>query len=219
MEIEEETFSQETFATVMQSLVVKIEDNRQNLEVLFTDDAWPPLPVIKSVPNMLREENGQAYTPSVVSIGPLHNRNESLKTMETDKLRYMCFLFERTKNLEQTRKDCVEAMSRKEKTFKKCYPDCKQEVDDVTSSSRLVEMMLIDGCFIIELIYRHYKIVKKDTLEDKKDPILQDAFRHSTVLRDLLLLGNQIPFFAPEELFHLTVKSIMPGANLFEFVL
>ncbi|XP_059635303.1 UPF0481 protein At3g47200-like [Cornus florida] len=172
MEIKEESFNR-----VMESVVIKIKDNRQNYDLLFRqDNAWPRLPVIKSVPNMLREENGKAYTPSVVSIGPLHNRNEFLKTMEAD----------------------------------------KEVVDDDTSSSRLVEMMLIDGCFIIELIYRHYK--------KEKEPILQDAFRHSAILRDLLLLENQIPFIALEELFRLTVESMEPvsgssSANLIECIL
>ena len=43
---------------------------------------------IYKVPNPLRKENEEAYTPQVVSIGPFHHKNEKLKAMEKHKERY-----------------------------------------------------------------------------------------------------------------------------------
>ncbi|XP_059656825.1 putative UPF0481 protein At3g02645 isoform X2 [Cornus florida] len=196
-----------TFAKLMASLEVKIEDNTANFETLgyFSNSAWPRLPIITSVPNILRQVNVQAYTPSVVCIGPLHSRKEHLQAMEADKLSYMRFLFQRIKNPEETRKECLVAMLQMKERFKKCYPDQAaakqlQGIGGVTSSTSLVEMMLIDGCFIIELVYRYHT--------NEQDPILNNPFMYSAVRRDLLLLENQIPFFVLENLFSLTVERI-----------
>ncbi|XP_059665288.1 uncharacterized protein LOC132311405 isoform X2 [Cornus florida] len=63
-----------------------------------------------------------------------------------------------------------------------------------------VRCIMIDGCFIIELLYKKYV--------EMSDPILENHLKYDQVRRDLLLLENQIPFFVLEELFRLTVEPI-----------
>ncbi|XP_059628901.1 UPF0481 protein At3g47200-like [Cornus florida] len=209
---ESSSFTQMTFFKLMNSLEKKIKENKENFEALGNfEHAWPMIPIIKRVPNMLREENEKAYTPSVVSIGPLHCEDENLQAMKADKLSYMLFLFRRAgKDSEQKkREDCAEATLKMKSTFTKCYADHLAKLDENVIIN-LAEMMLIDGCFIIELLYRHYK--------REKDPILQDPFRYNAIRRDLLLLENQIPFSVLEKLFSLMVQG-NPSPTLIECLL
>ncbi|KAI3676297.1 hypothetical protein L1987_85902 [Smallanthus sonchifolius] len=69
--------------------------------------------------------------------------------------------------------------------------------------SKLDEMMVIDGCFILELLYRFkYGI-------GEGDPIFDNILVTRDIQNDLLLLENQIPFFILEILFSLTVKEVL----------
>nr|CAD1828578.1 unnamed protein product [Ananas comosus var. bracteatus] len=60
----------------------------------------------------------------------------------------------------------------------------------------LVEMMVFDGCFIIEVIIKYWMGKTREYL-----PPLDIDFVES----DLILFENQIPFFVLEELFRITV--------------
>lgn len=59
-----------------------------------------PLPsncCIYRVPERLRQINEKAYTPQVVSIGPLHHGKANLQFMEEHKQRYLHYFLQRTK--------------------------------------------------------------------------------------------------------------------------
>ncbi|KAF5465133.1 hypothetical protein F2P56_015164 [Juglans regia] len=60
-------------------------------------------------------------------------------------------------------------------------------------------MILLDGCFIIEL-FRKSEIYKK-TRQEEYDPIFQTEWMVSTIARDLLLFENQLPLFILSKLF------------------
>jgi len=51
-------------------------------DVLEISDAFSDTCCICKVPARLRELNEKAYTPRVVSIGPIHHGSEKLKAME-----------------------------------------------------------------------------------------------------------------------------------------
>ncbi|GMN32286.1 hypothetical protein TIFTF001_048174 [Ficus carica] len=73
-----------------------------------------PLPsrcCIYRVPECLRHENARAYTPKVVSIGPLHRGAEDLKAMEKHKMLYLKSFLKRTK---LSMEDYVEFMKQRE---------------------------------------------------------------------------------------------------------
>ncbi|KAJ6398355.1 hypothetical protein OIU77_019204 [Salix suchowensis] len=71
-------------------------------------------------------------------------------------------------------------------------------------SDEFIEMMVVDGCFIIELFRKVGNVVD---FEDD-DPIVTMAWIIPFFYRDLLRLENQIPFFVLECLFDITR---MPG--------
>ncbi|CAN1194382.1 hypothetical protein LINPERHAP2_LOCUS42546 [Linum perenne] len=50
------------------------------------------------VPTKLRNTNNDAYTRHIIFVGPIHQKEKSLKGMEAHKWRYMLSLLERTQN-------------------------------------------------------------------------------------------------------------------------
>nr|CAN69719.1 hypothetical protein VITISV_026312 [Vitis vinifera] len=139
---------------------------------------------IYRVPQKLRKVNMEAYTPRVVSIGPLHHGEEHLIAMEEHKLRYLQNFLHRTR---KTLEECVEIISRKEKTARDCY---MKRIN--MSSKEFVEMILLDGCFIIEVILG-FQNCNRHTMKPD-DRIFNKPWLIFDVSRDMTLLENQLPF-------------------------
>ncbi|GFY82334.1 hypothetical protein Acr_02g0005740 [Actinidia rufa] len=159
---------------------------------------------IYRVPEELRKLKESAYTPRLVSIGPLHSKDKHLESrMQDIKMSYVNSLLCRMTD-------------GSEEDAKKCYTE---EVDNLNE-----EMLVVDGCFILELLYRYYLLThpKEEPTEESNeitnempkeeiiDPVFDISLMHITVQHDLLLLENQLPFCVLEKLFHITVDKI-PG--------
>ncbi|XP_059669443.1 UPF0481 protein At3g47200-like [Cornus florida] len=215
---------------LLRSLKIKIEGNEEKINALkpFQKPGVKELPTICRVPYVFHKMCEFAYSPSIVAIGPLHRGKEHLQSMEVVKLSYMDFLFHRTGKYEQTRDDCVAAMLKKESLARRYYADDFRLHEDVKpaaelenskttgdgscssanqngENARFAEMMLIDGCFMIDLFYRYYL--------EQNDAIVANAFKQTAVEHDLLMLENQLPFVVLEELFRLTVEQIPENCN------
>ncbi|KAB2619124.1 hypothetical protein D8674_014993 [Pyrus ussuriensis x Pyrus communis] len=159
----------------------------------------PPSPdpcCIYRVPEPLRCVNEKAYTPQLVSIGPLHHGKEGLEEMEGHKRRYLQYFLERTGVSE---KDYVTKIKGKEEELRSCYAHTIE-----FSSEKFVEIILVDAAFIIELLLRrdgeHIK-------PDSNDRIFYKPGFINFMVPDMLLLENQLPFFILEDLFSWTQKS------------
>ncbi|KAK4270559.1 hypothetical protein QN277_023581 [Acacia crassicarpa] len=154
---------------------------------------------IYRVPFNLRNLKKDAYTPQLVSIGPLHYGLKKLNRMQTQKLRYFNFFRDRVeKNVKDM--DNIKNMD----NFKK-YLECKQDVIrqcyaeklrvDI-NKEKLVDIMLLDSVFIMELFLRIQNVEK-----DPDDIIMKQPWLNKSIQRDMLLLENQIPLFVLEELY------------------
>uniref|UniRef100_A0A803MI04 Uncharacterized protein n=1 Tax=Chenopodium quinoa TaxID=63459 RepID=A0A803MI04_CHEQI len=131
-------------------------------------------PCIFRVPEHLRRLNENAYTPFHVSIGPFHHRDDKYSVMEEHKLVYARDLIRRrfwgskTSNvsdqkgkvttLEEEIKVYVEEVEKLEVEARKSYAESIK-----LSKEEFVDMLLIDGCFIVEFLCR--KIRKLSYLE------------------------------------------------------
>ncbi|KAJ6411525.1 hypothetical protein OIU84_008159 [Salix udensis] len=150
---------------------------------------------ICKVPSMLRNEKSDAFSPQTVSIGPLHSPKdrpkENLKAMQEHKLSYMLSLLERTRNETDALEACGKATLDLDTKVRPCYEENVEH-----SETELARMLLVNGCFILELFLRYYI---NDLRPD--DPVLLNPRIISVVRRDLALLENQIPFIVLEELF------------------
>lgn len=92
---------------------------------------------IYKVPERLRELNDKAYTPCVVSIGPIHHGNEKLKAMEDHKRMYLKEFIARTK---VSVKGFIELIKVKETRLRNCYAETNG-----FSSEYFIKMILMDA--------------------------------------------------------------------------
>lgn len=160
---------------------------------------------IWKVPHNLRTENDDAYNPHIISIGPLRQGEPRLQSMEVHKLYYMRSLLQRTPDLKETLKSSAEAIEQFEERIRDCYAETIR-----LSPSELAEILLVDGCFMLELFIRHSKV----DLRVQDDPLFYSSWMILTLQRDLSLLENQIPFFVLEKLYSLVVESSTIGQSL-----
>ncbi|KAI7997262.1 UPF0481 protein [Camellia lanceoleosa] len=168
------------------------------------------IPCIPRIPDELRAQKETAYKPRVVSIGPIHSNNERLNANEPIKLSYrdsLCSRIRGDEYMPKTMELCMSATKKLEANVKKCYAE-KVELIINEKQISLAEMMLIDGCFILELLYKYYSIKNKLLKRSIDGPVFSSLMKLLAIRHDLLLLENQIPFFVLEKLFSLTVKCI-----------
>ncbi|PNT08372.1 hypothetical protein POPTR_013G146300v4 [Populus trichocarpa] len=177
----------------LDGIMIKID----NLSPLSNWSIW-------KVSYSLRTVNEDAYNPHIISIGPLHKGEHKLLSMEVHKLHYMRSLLQRTPDLHETLKSSAEAIQKFEKKVRACYAEPIE-----MSSSELAEILLVDGCFMLELFIRN----SKDDLRVQDDPLFHSSWI-ITLQRDLALLENQIPFFVLERLYSQVVESSTIGQSL-----
>nr|GMD72357.1 UPF0481 protein At3g47200-like [Ipomoea batatas] len=134
------------------------------------------------VHEQLRKVNKKAYVPEVVAIGPYHRGKGSLKWMEKQKFRYLNLLL---KCSPVSLNQYIEAIS-------DLIPMLFESYDDHSGmdKGRLVEMVVLDGCFIVELV-RKFSMPE---LREENDPIFNMYWVLSSLQRDLMLFDNQISF-------------------------
>ena len=153
----------------------------------------------------LRTVNEDAYNPHIISIGPLHKGEHKLLSMEVHKLYYMRSLLQRTPDLHETLKSSAEAIREFEEKVRACYAEPIE-----MSSDEFAEILLVDGCFMLELFIRYSKV----DLRVQDDPLFYSSWIILTLQRDLALLENQIPFFVLERLYSQVVESSAIGQSL-----
>ncbi|KAF5179183.1 hypothetical protein FRX31_031229 [Thalictrum thalictroides] len=172
---------------------------------------------IYRVPRNLCEVHKSSFIPKIISIGPFHYGDQSLQVMEEHKMRYLLRLlgFALDPLLQHVQGETrLESLARAMAVLEKKTRECYSEPFDIGSDD-FVQMMVVDGCFIIELLRFYHKYEEEDMTVD--DPIFTTRWMLRTLQRDLLMLENQIPFFVLEELFKLT--SIDKEPSLVELTL
>ncbi|VVA14204.1 PREDICTED: UPF0481 [Prunus dulcis] len=169
---------------------------------------------IYRVPRKLRKVKEDAYNPRVVSIGPLHRDNPNLIAMKEHKWRYMLFILQQTndfKNTIECLKKCTNAIYGLG-TFPLNTKVCESYAEDLTEIKKqdLAEIMLVDGCFMLELFLRYDQYCSDIPLKHQSnDPIFGNAWMIPALKHDLALLENQIPFFILEILYNV-IKPHIP---------
>ncbi|KAK7264705.1 hypothetical protein RJT34_32315 [Clitoria ternatea] len=173
-------------------------------------DTIPSLKSIFRVPTKLQEGNEKLYIPSTVSIGPFHHGEEALEYMEDHKWHYVFTLLSRQPNLEATLHECVNALRDSENMARNFYTE---ELN--LTSNQFMEMMLVDGCFIIELFLKYaLKGVRR-----RGDPIFATHGLLNKIRCDLILLENQIPFLVLQSLFKIVTIPIQCDFTLPELAI
>ncbi|OEL25052.1 UPF0481 protein [Dichanthelium oligosanthes] len=152
------------------------------------------------VPACIKDIKPKAYRPQVVSLGPFHHGDPELLPMEEHKRRAMRHLLRRAKKPLEEFAAAVEEVAEQ---LASAYLDLGAEWRDGDGRERFLEMMIVDGCFLLEVM-RATSLDGKNTGDyAPNDPI----FSHHGVLymvpyirRDMLMLENQLPLLLLERL-------------------
>uniref|UniRef100_A0A6N2MF90 Uncharacterized protein n=1 Tax=Salix viminalis TaxID=40686 RepID=A0A6N2MF90_SALVM len=133
---------------------------------------------IYRVPKSLRNVNWKAYTPLLISVGPLHREIKRIQTMQNHKWRCFKEFTEQDGMNKEKIRDLVVIIQNKEKYIRFCYSEKFNQIN----SCDFIEMILLDAVFIIEFLkeYKHPKNFEPRMMFDIKE--------------DLILLENQLPF-------------------------
>lgn len=143
---------------------------------------------IYRIPQFLRKENEEAYSPKLVSIGPLHYNKSDLISMEKYKRSYLSKFLNRVDQAKWN--DFKFYVELEEHKIRSCYA-----VSSMLNSVEYVEMVLHDAIFIIEILIRNKN-------EHETHDFLLDKSQYRTHLTiDFLLLENQLPYFILETLY------------------
>ncbi|QHN91034.1 UPF0481 protein At3g47200-like [Arachis ipaensis] len=177
-------------------VAMEINEMLEKAQPLFRDECC-----IYRVPHEIRGSNPDAYTPRAVSIGPFHHGDQKLLKMEDQKRIYCRQFIERsgTKSLESF-VSCVQEL---EPQVRACYSD-----DIKLSKEEHVMVILVDCCFILELLLRFFSEESKEDDSISLFPWLDEYLRW-----DLLLLENQIPFFVFNNLYDLAFATLNGGTG------
>ncbi|XP_030961700.1 UPF0481 protein At3g47200-like [Quercus lobata] len=160
------------------------------IDITVKEPKWGSECCIYKVPKRLRKVKEQAYTPKLVSIGPVHHDNDELKDMQKLKKSYFKEFFSRTC---KEPKEFASIVKKNIKKIRDCYA---VEISLPERDEDLVKMILLDSIFIIELFWR-------SDAEDREndDYILSKPWLKDGITQDLILLENQLPFFILDLLF------------------
>lgn len=193
------------------SHVIRIwEVNKDRLEAMHKKISEPPRLLSSSAgkqsccifraPKSFVDINGKSYQPHIVSIGPYHHGEPHLQMIEEHKWRYLGSLLDRMKTTTGlVLEDFLKAVESLELKARECYSETIQ-----FNTDEFVELLVLDGLFIIELFRKVAKLVKFEP----DDPIITMTWILPFFYRDFLKLENQIPYFVLEHLFDL---SKLPG--------
>ncbi|KAL8140560.1 hypothetical protein V2J09_006581 [Rumex salicifolius] len=154
--------------------------------------AGRPTCSIFKVPASFVEVNARYYHPHIASIGPFHHGNSHLSMIQEHKYHYLSLLLSRT-NL--TLEDLFQTLEPIEDQARESYSeqipfDCHE----------FLEILVVDGCFILELFRKVSKLIHFE----HDDSILSMSWILPFLIRDLIRLENQIPFFVLQMLYDRT---------------
>uniref|UniRef100_I1NML4 Uncharacterized protein n=1 Tax=Oryza glaberrima TaxID=4538 RepID=I1NML4_ORYGL len=152
---------------------------------------------IYRVPASVRDSvDNKHYEPRLVSIGPYHRNKGHLRAMEDRKRLYLLrFLQDQHDDDDGSGRrdgllqDCVGRVRKLEARARACYFESPvvDDGDDHKSSSSFVEMLLLDGCFVLQLFIQWFC--------GTTDPVFDVGWNLPLLHTDLLMLENQIPYF------------------------
>ncbi|XP_034933465.1 UPF0481 protein At3g47200-like [Populus alba] len=176
-------------------VTVDIDSLTSSVESMISQNLIMPDKVcIFRVPPILRRHSEKAYTPNAFSIGPWHRHHPLMKSTERVKLKYLKGLLSR-RSASITLKALIKSTRGIEKEARSCYAG---PID--VGEEDLVRMLVIDGCFLIELFRKD----KDNHLREDDDPIFNMSCMLQYLYHDLILVENQIPWLVLELLFDIT---------------
>lgn len=190
---------------------------RKKLEATSLEDRHAEQATIFRVPHNIRAIDSLAYEPKIVSLGPYHADNERLGAWDGLKWRYFKKFLNRNPNKHLC--DYLEEVEMLAPAARNAYSE-KLGMDP----GKFVEMMLLDCCFVVELLLVQMEEKKQaENRMDQKWPEARSTFEQDPIIsawrwalpllaHDVMMLENQLPLVVLRSLLELA----SPGASLKE---
>ncbi|KAI6670698.1 hypothetical protein NL676_005583 [Syzygium grande] len=175
---------------VNESLKAKPSDDQQH---------WGMRSIYK-VPGRSTNLNREAYQPLAVSFGPYHYGQKHLYPMEEHKQRALLHFLKRSgKPLERFLESLRVVEEDLMASYEALAPEWKEGSGEGTAS-KFLQLMIIDGCFMLEILRTTTEEVNDYA---PNDPIFSNhgqLYVHPDIKRDMLLLENQLPMLVLDQL-------------------
>ncbi|KAJ9189961.1 hypothetical protein P3X46_001204 [Hevea brasiliensis] len=168
--------------TIRQTLEEEIEDGDEHPVCIF------------NVPKLLMHNNPSSYTPQQLALGPYHYWRPELFEMERYKISAAKRVREHLQKLEFH--NLVEQLINLEQKIRTCYHRYLN-----LNGETLAWMMALDACFLIEFLQIYVHKEEGGMLSrvpSRMSRLLDYGKRksgHNSILRDIIMLENQIPLF------------------------
>ncbi|XP_021299549.1 UPF0481 protein At3g47200-like [Herrania umbratica] len=179
---------------LLQHTVARIEKKMKQYRQQTHD---PGSYTICPFPDFLVGIDDGIQSPKLASFGPRHRGKDHLLPFERHKDDFLSKFLSRTESLGRGLLFYVRTLIKIKDNTKRCY----SEKIVMPPDDELVDMMLRDGAFVVEL-FREY--------EEGSD--VTWPWHVQTLIADLLKLENQLPFFLLQELFN--CSNIGQGASI-----
>ncbi|XP_074264116.1 UPF0481 protein At3g47200-like [Silene latifolia] len=182
---------------LQQQWVINIQQKLDQGGQVETDELWTKHSIYK-VPNWMKDgerpndDKIAGYIPEIISFGPYHRGQSHLQQMEAHKWRVLNHMLKReTQDITLY----LTAVQELEDKARACYDSPVS-----LTSNEFVEMMVLDGCFVLEFL-RGRAVGGYNNLGYKEnDPVFyKDSICH-VIAMDLMKLENQIPLIVLQKL-------------------
>ncbi|VAI77922.1 unnamed protein product [Triticum turgidum subsp. durum] len=153
------------------------------------------------VPERIKNlHNSKAYQPELVSLGPFHHGDPELLPMEEHKRRAVVHLVKRSG---KPLREFVAAVAEVATQLLDAYKDLGDEWRGADNRERFVELMVTDGCFLVEAM-------RMDALRGKvhedyapNDPVFSKygyLYLWNYIQSDMVVVENQLPLLLLQRL-------------------
>ncbi|KAL8124955.1 UPF0481 protein At3g47200-like [Apium graveolens] len=170
--------------------VININTKLEQARKEDLDGSWGKVSIYR-VPQYLKGGDNKAYIPQIVSLGPYHHGKKRHRNMDRHKWRSFYQILKRTN---QDVKLYLDSMKELEERTRACY-----EGKINLSSNEFAEMMVLDGCFILDL-FRGASEGFQQIGYSRNDPVFAMRGSMHSIQRDMIMLENQIPLFVLDRL-------------------
>jgi len=187
-----------------------LEDSRPSVEMARWKQRY-----IYRVPEWIKKTtNRDAYQPQFVSLGPLHHGEPHLLPMEEHKRRAVLHMVNRAR---KPLTEFVAAIEQVADELEAAYDGLDDRWRGVNRGS-FVQMMVTDGCFLVELLRIHRSPNLENTGYAANDPV----FSRSSFLSlwpilwcDTIAMENQIPLVVLQRILSVCSSGTPPVCYLF----
>ncbi|TKW01056.1 hypothetical protein SEVIR_8G152000v4 [Setaria viridis] len=184
------------------SWVVEMEEMLLNTDPSLEMARWKQHSIYRVPERIKRTTNREVYEPQVVSLGPFHHGEHHLLPMEEHKRRAMLQFVKRAG------KPLGEFVASIEEVVDKLQ-DAYEGLDEKwrgANSGRFVEMMVVDGCFLLEIILQFGDY-------GPNDPVFSNLYLLVDIRNDVVVMENQLPLLAVQRLVEAICLGTSPSAK------